>query len=156
METKAQTSGARVAHLFSDVARRWVTAAAAALLVLVALPGVAAASRGIAWAACGDGLECATVAVPLDWSHPHGAKIELPVIRRPATGARIGSLFVSPGGPGDSGVAMVRERGAALAATTGGRFDIVGWDVRGSSVSCFATGAEREAFWAGLSVPSDA
>jgi pimeloyl-ACP methyl ester carboxylesterase len=67
-------------------------------------------------------------------------------------------LFVNPGGPGDSGVTAVAEQGGALDAITGGRFDIVGWDPRGSGgstpVSCFASSAEREAFWQGMPVPT--
>jgi hypothetical protein len=52
------------------------------------------------------------------------------VIRHLASrpGQRIGSLFLNPGGPGDSGVAAVTGRGEALDAMTDGRFDIVGWD----------------------------
>jgi len=82
------------------------------------------------------------------------------VIRHLAShpGQRIGSLFVNPGGPGDSGVGAVASQGEALDAITGGRFDIVGWDPRGSGgstpVSCFASSAEREAFWQGMPVPT--
>jgi hypothetical protein len=78
--------------------------------------------------------------------------IALAVARHPASRPeqRIGSLFVNPGGPGDSGVGYVAERGAALGAMTGGRFDIVGWDLRGGAgggapVRCFATASERAA-----------
>ena len=71
--------------------------------------------------------------VPLDWRHPSGPTITLSVIRHLASHPeqRIGSLFVNPGGPGDSGVAEVANRGETLDAMTGGRFDIVGWDIRG-------------------------
>ena len=55
---------------------------------------------------------------------------------------RIGSLFLNPGGPGDSGVDAVTGQGEALDAITAGRFDVVGWDLRGTGrsapVSCFA------------------
>ena len=100
------------------------------------------------------------MSVPLDWARHGGRTITLSVIRHLAShpGQRIGSLFVNPGGPGDSGVAAVAERGGALDAITGGRFDIVGWDPRGSGgstpVSCFASSAEREAFWQGIPVPT--
>ena len=114
----------------------------------------------ISWAACGTQLECARVSVPLDWAQHGGRTIALSVVRHLAShpGQRIGSLFVNPGGPGDSGVAAVTEQGGALDAITGGRFDIVGWDPRGSGgstpVSCFASSAEREAFWQGMPVPT--
>ena len=114
----------------------------------------------ISWTGCGAQLECAKVSVPLDWAQHGGRTITLSVIRHLAShpGQRIGSLFVNPGGPGDSGVAAVAERGEALDAITGGRFDIVGWDPRGSGgsapVSCFASSAEREAFWQDMPVPT--
>jgi pimeloyl-ACP methyl ester carboxylesterase len=53
---------------------------------------------------------------------------------------------------------MVTNRGDALDAQTGGRFDIVGWDPRGTGgsapVSCFADPAERAAFWQDQPVPA--
>src|SRR5687768_14699140 len=59
-------------------------------------------SSPIDWVPCGDGFECATFRVPLDYDRPNGAKISLALIRLPATvpGQRIGSLFMNPGGPG--------------------------------------------------------
>jgi len=145
-----------------------ITALAAGTLIAALAPVTAAAgasersapSAAISWAACGTQLECARVSVPLDWTHQGGRTITLSVIRHLAShpGQRIGSLFVNPGGPGDSGVAAVTEQGGALDAITGGRFDIVGWDPRGSGgstpVSCFASSAEREAFWQGMPVPT--
>src|SRR5262245_12520148 len=110
----------------------------------------------ISWAGCGQRLECARVPVPLDWHHPGGPAITLAVIRHLAShpGRRIGSLFLNPGGPGDSGVDAVAGRGEALDAITGGRFDVIGWDLRGTHrstrVSCFASSRERAAFWHGM------
>jgi hypothetical protein len=50
----------------------------------------------------------------LDWDRPNGKQIELAVIRhltsRPQQ--RLGSMFVNPGGPGQSGVTLVRDGGA--------------------------------------------
>jgi pimeloyl-ACP methyl ester carboxylesterase len=126
--------------------------------------GPAAAGAGvpqITWAACGPQLECANVPVPLDWAHPNGPTIALAVARHLASHPeqRIGSLFVNPGGPGDSGVATVADRGEALDALTQGRFDIVGWDLRGGAgasapVRCFASADERAGFWQDLPVPT--
>nr|MDT0525835.1 alpha/beta hydrolase [Streptomyces sp. DSM 41633] len=50
--------------------------------------------------------QCGTVAVPIDWNSadPQGAQAQLAVIRIPATGERIGALFINPGGPGASAV----------------------------------------------------
>ena len=44
-------------------------------------PTAAAVTDRIAWKACGDGLQCARVQVPLDWSRPGGPTITLSVIR---------------------------------------------------------------------------
>jgi pimeloyl-ACP methyl ester carboxylesterase len=53
---------------------------------------------------------------------------------------------------------MVTARGEELDAITAGHFDIVGWDLRGTlrstAATCFATSAERDAFWQGLAVPT--
>src|SRR5690242_14227434 len=51
--------------------------------------------------------QCTTVSVPIDYNNPAGAQAKLAVIRIPATGQRIGSLLVNPGGPGGSAVDMV-------------------------------------------------
>jgi pimeloyl-ACP methyl ester carboxylesterase len=153
--------------------RGLLVALVASMLLAVVVPGTAdagtrrgsAASAGagasqVGWTACGPQLECASVAVPLDWRRPDGPTIALSVIRHLASRPerRIGSLFFNPGGPGDSGVAAVADRGGALDALTGGRFDIVGWDIRGSvgsaQVRCFADAGERAAFWQGLPVPT--
>ena len=145
-----------------------VTALAAGTLIAALAPVTTTAGASersappaaISWTGCGTQLECARVSVPLDWAQHGGRTITLSVIRHLAShpGQRIGSLFVNPGGPGDSGVAAVAEQGGALDAITGGRFDIVGWDPRGSGgstpVSCFASSAEREAFWQGMPVPT--
>src|SRR5690242_10597182 len=110
---------------FLRSSRRGAAALAVVALVVVAVslsvPSSAAASPGprvgsavINWTTCdppGSGMECARVAVPLDWDKPNGKKIELSVIRhlasRPAE--RMGSMFVNPGGPGASGVDLVQS-----------------------------------------------
>jgi pimeloyl-ACP methyl ester carboxylesterase len=98
------------------------------------------------WAPCGDGLECATARVPLDYDRPTGATISLALIRLPASdpGRRIGSVFVNPGGPGRSGVDTIRQGGRSLfSSQVRARFDLVGFDPRGVGAStplrCFDT-----------------
>jgi pimeloyl-ACP methyl ester carboxylesterase len=103
----------------------------------------AAPVPSVAWAACGEGFECATVPAPLDYDRPRGAQIGISLIRMPATdpGQRIGSLLVNPGGPGGSGVGFVRGAGGLLPAEVRARFDIVGFDPRGihrsTPLQCF-------------------
>jgi pimeloyl-ACP methyl ester carboxylesterase len=102
----------------------------------------------LAWSICGTGLQCATLVVPLDYAHPTGPTVSLAVMRRPATGPgdRIGDLVVNPGGPGASGLELVRD---AFGRTNqfGQRFDIVSWDPRGVGQSQpLACGAGSSAF----------
>jgi pimeloyl-ACP methyl ester carboxylesterase len=98
-------------------------------------PAGAAPSR-INWQPCGSEFpdaECGTLAVPVDWSRPRGAKIDLALARRKATnpGARIGSLVVNPGGPGGSGVSFVLQAPDYFSEALRSRFDLVGFDPRG-------------------------
>lgn len=113
-----------------------------------------AAQPAVVWRSCEDGFQCARVSVPLDYDRPQGQRIELALIRLPATNAtaRIGSLFVNPGGPGDSGVQFVRVAARIFySAAVRARFDIVGFDPRGvgssTAVRCFATSAEQQRFY---------
>lgn len=110
------------------------------LLVLASAlaAGPAAASpSGVAWSTCpgyGSQFQCGTVEVPLDYNDPNGATISISLIRLPATDPahRIGSLFVNPGGPGASGVALVHWAATLVfPASVRARFDIVGFDPRG-------------------------
>jgi len=84
------------------------------------------------WMPCAGGLDCATLTVPLDYDHPGAGTVDLALVRRPATdpGRRIGPLVVNPGGPGGSGIEMVRD-GYGTADGLDQQFDIVSWDPRG-------------------------
>ena len=86
----------------------------------------------IAWTDCGGGFQCGTLAVPLDYSHPEGRTINLALIRKPTigVGARIGSVLVNPGGPGESGIEFLRSDVSSL-SNLNRRFDLVTWDPRG-------------------------
>lgn len=89
--------------------------------------------QALEWSQCGE-LECAEVTVPLDWTRPDSGAIKLAVTRRPARdeGARIGSLLYNPGGPGSSGVDMVRDFGDQLITDrVASAYDLVGFDPRG-------------------------
>ncbi|SDS84811.1 alpha/beta hydrolase fold [Streptomyces sp. TLI_053] len=87
-----------------------------------------------AWKACGE-LQCATLTVPMDYRQPgDGRTFTLPLVRSAATdpAGRIGSLVFNPGGPGGSGVAHLKEGGAAsFGDRVRARFDLVGFDPRG-------------------------
>jgi pimeloyl-ACP methyl ester carboxylesterase len=106
------------------------------------------------WKACGDGFSCSTMLVPLDYADPDGTAITLAVAKRPATGVKLGSLIINPGGPGGSGVGYVGHFDAAGLE----RYDIVGWDPRGvgrsTPVTCFGT-ADLDRYLSMDSSPDD-
>lgn len=95
----------------------------------------------IAWQPCDEGLECAEVMVPVDYADPGGTKIAVTVTRSPATGQRIGPLFVYPGGPGGSAHDTVLSMRDTFPATVAEQFDFVGVEWRGSAASNFECGA---------------
>jgi pimeloyl-ACP methyl ester carboxylesterase len=119
-------------------------------------PAAPLGAQRIAWSPCyqpARALECARVAVPLDWQRPNDGNIELAVIRHRASlpRKRLGSLFFNWGGPGVAGVPKVREMAAELDAMGRGRFDVISWDPRGTGESdrvvCFDNGSHRRDFW---------
>ncbi len=157
--------------------RRPLLAAAALVAVCLAASSVeAAAAAGaesarsagsvgapIPWAACdppGEDLQCARIRVPLDWGDPGGRMIRLAVIRHLASkpDQRIGTLFINPGGPGESGVGLLQGDPAGIDAIGDGRFDVVSWDPRGTNAStrlrCFESQRDEARFWAGASIPT--
>ena len=90
----------------------------------------------IAWADCGDGFQCGSLQVPLDYSKLDGRMISLALIRKPATvpSARMGSLLINPGGPGESGIDYLRGD-VRVYSNLNRSFDLVSWDPRGVSAS---------------------
>ncbi len=112
------------------------------------------------WAGCAGVIDdtshiptarCTTVPVPVDYDNPAGPQLQLALIRIPATGKRIGSLLVNPGGPGASAVDSVAGLAPALAGSPITQsFDLVGFDPRGVGHSTPAircrTDAEFDAY----------
>lgn len=131
----------------------WCTAAALAVTFALAATSASAAASPPNWQACPDqtGFECATLQVPLDYTHPNGAQISLALIRHPATDPahRIGSLLWNPGGPGGSGVDGLPGLYPNFPAQLRARFDIVSFDPRGiggsDQLQCFSTPAQENA-----------
>ena len=67
-------------------------------------------SQKLTWKNCkGSGFQCATATAPLDWANPTKASIKLALIRSSATGTKLGSLLVNPGGPGASGFDFIKN-----------------------------------------------
>jgi pimeloyl-ACP methyl ester carboxylesterase len=84
--------------------------------------------------------QCGQLAVPVDYDNPDAGTAELALIRFPATGQKIGSLVVNPGGPGESGVQAALSMVPTLPAEIRERFDFVGFDPRG-------VGSSTPALW---------
>jgi pimeloyl-ACP methyl ester carboxylesterase len=106
------------------------------------LPSVSGPLRGfytqsLRWKACGDGFQCTTLRVPLDYDKPGGDEIRLAVVRLSAKDRqrRIGSLLMNPGGPGASGVDYARAAERVTSPALRQRFDVVGFDPRGVAQS---------------------
>lgn len=113
----------------------------------------------ITWRDCDQGFECTSVRVPIDWAAPSGATLDLAVIRRKASGHRIGSLLMNPGGPGASGVDWVRQAASGYGSSLRSSFDLVGWDPRGiggsSQLKCLPN-EQLDAFVSSDPTPDDA
>jgi len=82
-------------------------------------------------------FECTKLEVPLDYAKPSERSIQVAVLRQKATGPnRIGSLLFNPGGPGASGNRQVVYTAPDLEQSPlSKRFDLVGFDPRGTGAS---------------------
>ncbi|MCF4119552.1 alpha/beta hydrolase [Antribacter sp. KLBMP9083] len=97
-------------------------------------------SQALEWVDCGGGFQCTTASAPLSWHDAAAGSIELALKKAPASGQKVGSLLINPGGPGGSGISLVESGSFGQALRNS--FDIVGFDPRGvgqsSPVTCFA------------------
>lgn len=135
----------------------------------------------VAWSGCPAdqpglaGFECATIQVPLDYSHPEGRQISLGLVEHPATavGNAAGTLFFNPGGPDLLGSQYLPALLSGFGSQVVSQFNIVSWDPRGAGglstpvVRCLSSAADeaalaaaggsaplspaQQAAWAGLS-----
>jgi pimeloyl-ACP methyl ester carboxylesterase len=93
-------------------------------------------------------FECTRLEVPLDYAAPDGRTAQLGVLRQKATGERIGSLLVNPGGPGASGMSLAASMSGGLAQSpVAQRFDLVGFDPRGVGASTPTIDCLNDAEW---------
>jgi pimeloyl-ACP methyl ester carboxylesterase len=100
-------------------------------------PPLPAFDTSLAWSDCGDGFQCATLTVPVDWRAPTGETMGIALTRLPAAAPeqRIGSLVLNYGGPGSSGIEHLRSSFGRLPQTVRDRFDVVTFDPRGTGAS---------------------
>lgn len=95
------------------------------------------------------GALCGKLAVPIDYGrHSGGDVAALAMIRFPATGNKVGSLVINPGGPGESGIEAALGVFQTLPKRIHERFDLVGFDPRG-------VGASRPAIWCNSDADND-
>jgi pimeloyl-ACP methyl ester carboxylesterase len=131
-----------------------ITSAAGLALLGAGLPAVSSNGseadlsrfyrQKVAWGKCGgvdmpDDLQCGKVTVPLDYTKPRGAKLDLALARYRATGPSRGSVVLNFGGPGSAGVSELAAGGKEFMDLTD-NYDVVSFDPRGvgrsSPVSC--------------------
>jgi pimeloyl-ACP methyl ester carboxylesterase len=95
-----------------------------------------------------EAFECTRLQVPLDYADPAGQTAQIGVLRQRATGERIGSLLVNPGGPGASGMSLAASLSSRLVESPlGQRFDLVGFDPRGVGASTPTINCLDDADW---------
>ena len=89
------------------------------------------------WEELSPGVESGLLEVPVDYEDTDGPTFELFVARRLADDQdnRIGSLLVNPGGPGFGGSDFALLADQIYGEELLERFDIVGWDPRGTGQS---------------------
>jgi pimeloyl-ACP methyl ester carboxylesterase len=98
-------------------------------------------SQHVTWKTCGS-FQCTSIETPLDWSDPGKGSIRLAMIRHYATGKRLGSLLINPGGPGVPGISNLRSGlSFYVDKTLQEHYDIVSFDPRGvgesTEVRCY-------------------
>lgn len=85
----------------------------------------------------------------MNYSDPSGAKLVLALLQYPSkhqnnSALYKGPLLLNPGGPGGSGVDLIRNKGIILSELVDNRFDIVGFDPRGIARSTRVNLFDRE------------
>lgn len=98
----------------------------------------------INWRPCAENTrECGTMQVPLDHADPASGTIKVAVMRRRASGSRVGTLLMNPGGPGSSAIDYLGFFVEDSTSPLLDRFDLVAFDPRGVGYSvridCHAT-----------------
>ncbi len=112
-------------------------------------PRPLAGPSALEWSPCVEGWECADVPVPLDRDDPATRYVEVAITRPELDpGDTRRPLVFDPGGPGGSGVDLVRTLVDLLPARLLEHFYPVGWDPRG-------VGRSDPAVDCGLVLPDD-
>jgi pimeloyl-ACP methyl ester carboxylesterase len=91
----------------------------------------------IEWEPFNDAVDVGTLEVPVDYANPGGEQFDLFLARYNALDQenKIGTLLVNPGGPGFGGTGLALNASLQFAEPLRQRFDIIGWDPRGTGES---------------------
>jgi pimeloyl-ACP methyl ester carboxylesterase len=93
-------------------------------------------AQEINWRSCNQDFQCATLAVPINYSKLSTGTFEIAVLKFEARASKkLGSIIVNPGGPGGSGVDYAYAAEYIFSPAILDRYDIVGFDPRGVSRS---------------------
>jgi pimeloyl-ACP methyl ester carboxylesterase len=88
------------------------------------------------WQSFADNIETGSLRVPIDYNDPSKGEFDLFVARHLADpNQRIGSLLVNPGGPGFGGSTLALQPEGYFSPDLIDRFDIIGWDPRGTDLT---------------------
>jgi pimeloyl-ACP methyl ester carboxylesterase len=100
----------------------------------VAEPVPGPPGTSIDWQRIDEHYDEGSLLVPVDYTDPSLGNFRLYLVRRRANDPddKLGSLLVNPGGPGASGAGLARSAGLAFGSELLDRFDIIGWDPRGT------------------------
>ena len=96
-------------------------------------------SAKLKWVPCFKDHYCTRLEVPLDYSEPEGEKSAIALIKIPANVSSShanyrGPILFNPGGPGGSGVDLIKKYGKLFHEVLGDDYDIIGFDPRGLSL----------------------
>lgn len=144
-----KTGAVRSAALLISVLMLALVAGCSKVVAGSALIAVPRPGSPVQWAPCKAGpseqqprlladAECGMLSVPVNWDsadNPESGVAQIAMIRFPATGEKIGSLVINPGGPGESGVQAAASMAGTMPEEVRQRFDLVGFDPRGVSNS---------------------
>jgi pimeloyl-ACP methyl ester carboxylesterase len=91
----------------------------------------------IEWEPFNESVDVGTLEVPVDYADPTGPQFDLFLARYKALDQenKIGTLLVNPGGPGFGGSEMALGAASRFDRALRERFDIIGWDPRGTGES---------------------
>jgi pimeloyl-ACP methyl ester carboxylesterase len=97
------------------------------------------------WSSCHGSFQCSSLVVPVDYANPAKSTLNIAVVRLKASGKRIGSVVINPGGPGGSGIDYALAADRVITGSVRERFDVVGFDPRGvgqsSPIRCLTPSA---------------